>query len=365
MSKIFNDFLAITYFGASLFEIFIIVVSIIFSLFFRGLFASLILTRLKKFIKSTNNHIDDAVFASLHPPLKFFPIVLIFLFLTIYINLDGIHFLYLKKINQTIFSIFIFWFLHQSVSLIFQILKKFEKLVTKELLIWLTNSLKYLLIFLGIVAVLETWGIKVGPVLAGLGLFGVALALGAQDMFKNLISGILILLERSFSIGDVVKLESHGEGTVEHIGFRSTKIRKFDSSLISIPNYIFAETPIINFSRRPFRRITWNIGLEYKSPLSQIKKFTEEIESFIQSNSLFKVSEEFPCFVRLDKFNDSSIDILIYCFTNTSSWDEYLNIKEKLAYEIKLKVEEMKLDFAFPSRSIYVESNQDNLNVKI
>ena len=141
----------------------------------------------------------------------------------------------------------------------------------------MVNSLKYLLIFLAIVAILETWGIKIGPVLAGLGLFGVALALGAQDMFKNLISGILILLERSFSIGDVVKINNYGEGTVEYIGFRSTKIRKFDSSLISIPNYIFAENPITNFSKRPYRRITWTIGLEYKSSLEQIKSFSEKL----------------------------------------------------------------------------------------
>ena len=175
-------------------------------------------------------------------------------------------------------------------------------------------------------------------------------------MFKNLISGILILLERSF-IGDVVKINDYGEGTVEHIGFRSTRIRKFDSSLISIPNYIFAESPITNFSKRPYRRITWTIGLEYKSSLKQIKSFSEKINEFILNNDQFKVNDNFPCFVRLERFNDSSIDILIYCFTNTIAWDEYLKIKEELAYFIKNTVEELNLSFAFPSQSLYIEKN--------
>ena len=166
---------------------------------------------------------------------------------------------------------------------------------------------------------------------------------------------ILILLERSFSIGDVVKINNYGEGTVEYIGFRSTKIRKFDSSLISIPNYIFAENPITNFSKRPYRRITWTIGLEYKSSLEQIKSFSEKINQFISENNKFKVDDNFPCFVRLEKFNDSSLDILIYCFTNTTSWDEYLKTKEELAYFIKKTVETLGLSFAFPSQSIYLE----------
>ena len=94
------------------------------------------------------------------------------------------------------------------------------------------GSIRYLIIFLGIVAVLEIWGIKIGPVIAGLGLLGVAVALGAQDLFKNLISGIIVLLEKRFKIGDVINVPGHTEGTVEQIGFRSTLIRMFDSTPI-------------------------------------------------------------------------------------------------------------------------------------
>ena len=112
---------------------------------------------------------------------------------------------------------------------------------------WLIKSLKYLIIFLGTVAVLETWGIKIGPVIAGLGLFGVAVALGAQDLFKNLISGIMIILEKRFELNDVIEVPGHAIGTVEHIGFRSTLIRQFDSTPISIPNYVFPIPQLLIF----------------------------------------------------------------------------------------------------------------------
>ena len=214
-----------------------------------------------------------------------------------------------------------------------------------------------MIIFLGIVAVLEVWGIKIGPVIAGLGLFGVAVALGAQDLFKNLISGIMILLEKRFQLGDVINVPGHTEGTVEHIGFRSTLIRKFDSTPITIPNYIFAEAPILNYTNRRFRRINWTIGLEYSSTLDQIKRLTDFISSYLKDNDSFIVNNDYKSYVRLERFNDSSIDILIICFTSTKDWEKYLEIKEELALKIKENVEKIGLNFAFPSRTIYLEKN--------
>ena len=167
----------------------------------------------------------------------------------------------------------------------------------------------------------------------------------------------MILLEKRFHIGDVISVPNHTEGTVEHIGFRSTLIRKFDTTPITIPNYIFAEAPILNYTNRLNRRINWIIGLEYNSTLAQIKNFTQHIYNYIENNKDFTVNENFKVFVNVDKFNDSSIDILVYCFTSTNDWEKFLNIKENLAIEIKRKVEDLNLNFAFPSQSIYIEKN--------
>ena len=342
-------------FGISLLDLGIILISIIFALLIRSIFAKLIVSKLKKIVLKTSTEIDDSLYDALIPPFKLLPIVLAFLVVTLYFEIDSTLGLYFQKINNTLATIFVFWLIHQALIPFSNIFSKLEKILTKALVLWIIRSLKYLIIFLGIVAVLEVWGIKIGPVIAGLGLFGVAVALGAQDLFKNLISGIMILLEKRFHLGDVISVPGHTEGTVEHIGFRSTLIRKFDSTPITIPNYIFAEAPILNYTNRTNRRINWIIGLEYNSTLNQINNLTKHIKEYIENSENFIVNDSYKAFVRLDKFNDSSIDILIYCFTSTNEWEKFLEIKENLAMEVKRKIEELNLSFAFPSQSIYIE----------
>src|SRR5210317_1892828 len=344
-------------FGISLLDLSIILVSILFALMIRSIFARLVVLKVKKIVKKTTTEVDDHLFDALIPPFKLLPIVLAFLAITLYFDIDSTLGLYFQKINNTLATIFVFWLIHQALIPFSNIFSKLEDILSKALVLWIIRSLKYLIIFLASVAVLEVWGIKIGPVIAGLGLFGVAVALGAQDLFKNLISGIMILLEKRFHLGDVISVPGHTEGTVEHIGFRSTLIRKFDSTPITIPNYIFAEAPILNYTNRSNRRINWIIGLEYNSTLEQIKLLTDHIYLYLKENKDFTVNENFKAFVKLDKFNDSSIDMLIYCFTSTNDWETFLEIKEKLAMEIKSKVEQLNLNFAFPSQSIYLEKN--------
>ncbi len=347
-------------FGISLFNFFIIFLSLVLALLIRSIFARLIVNRLKKIVKRTSNKIDDGLFDSLIPPFKLLPIVLVFLGITLYFDVQSTLGLYFQKINNTLSTIFVFWLLHQITTPLSSFFHKLEKLLSKALVLWILRSIKYLIIFLGVVAVLEVWGIKIGPVIAGLGLFGVAVALGAQDLFKNLISGIMILLEKRFHIGDVINVPGHTEGTVEHIGFRSTLIRKFDSTPITIPNYIFAEAPILNYSNRIFRRIYWIIGLEYKTSHLQLNNIINEINEYVNKSNNFKVDNDHNCFIKVDRFNDSSIDIMVYAFTNTNIWKEYLDIKEQLAFSIKDIVEKNDSSFAFPSTSIYIEKQEFN-----
>ncbi len=357
-NELFKSVLTNGIFGISLINIIILLFLFLISLLTRSLFANLIVKKIKFLVGKTGNKIDDELFKSLVPPLKLIPIIFIFVLFSVFIDHQSSLGMFIKKFNQTLITVLIFWILFQSLvpfSILFQ---KLEKLLTKALVSWIFNSIKYVIIFLGAVAVLDVWGIKIGPVIAGLGLFGVAVALGAQDLFKNLISGVMIILEKRFNIGDVIKVQNYTEGTVEHIGFRSTLIRKFDATLISIPNYIFAEVPIINFSNRKYRRINWSIGLEYNTSLDQIMHIIKSIEAYIKENEDFKIDENHSFFVRLDKFNDSSIDLLVYCFVNTNVWSEYLKIKQELALNIKKIIEENNASFAFPSQSIYIEKNE-------
>ena len=336
----------------------IIVGIIIFLIFYvlRRPFARFVISKLSKIVNKTSNKIDNTVVEVIEGPLKFFPIVLGFFIATSYIDLSLEVQNFVDLLNRTLITIFIFWLLHQLVIPFSYIIKNFEDKISKPLVNWTLKGLEIIIIVLGIVAVLELWGIKVGPVIAGLGLFGVAVALGAQDLFKNLISGIMILMEKRFTIGDVILVSNEVEGVVEQIGFRSTLVRRFDSTPVMIPNYKFAEQSVTNYSRRHHRRIRWLIGFEYKTTIDQLKKIRDSITNLIEDNEDFAKNENSSFFIRIDSFSDSSIDMLVQAFTVTNDWSEFLRIKEELAVSIKDIVESNDAGFAFPSQSLYVES---------
>ena len=336
-----------------------IIVSLVIFLFFyllRRLIARFILNRLFKLVIRTTTKIDDAVINVLDGPLKFFPIVIGFFIATTYLDLTEQKQEILDLLNRSLITIFIFWLLHQLIIPFSIIIKNFESQISKPLVDWTLKGLKILVIVLGSVAILELWGIRVGPVIAGLGLFGVAVALGAQDLFKNLISGIMILMEKRFTIGDVILVSGEVEGVVEQIGFRSTLVRRFDSTPVMVPNYKFAEQSVTNFTRRHHRRIRWLIGLEYRTSIDQLRNIRNEISDLINKENDFAKNENAGFYVRIDSFSDSSIDLLVQAFTVTNDWGEFLKIKEELAVKIIEIVEKNSAGFAFPSQSLYIEN---------
>ncbi|SVA86674.1 uncharacterized protein METZ01_LOCUS139528 [marine metagenome] len=336
----------------------IIIGLIIFLIFYvlRRLFARFLINRLSKIVLQTDNKLDDTIINVIEGPLKLLPVVVGFFVASSYVEFSLEVQSFIDLINRSLITIFIFWLLHQLVIPFSFLIKKFEEKISKPLVDWTLRGLKILIFILGIVAILELWGIKVGPVITGLGLFGVAVALGAQDLFKNLISGIMILMERRFTIGDVILVSGEVEGVVEQIGFRSTLVRRFDSTPVLVPNFKFAEQSVTNYTKRHHRRIRWLIGLEYRTTTDQLKKIRDEINEIIVNNNNFAKNEHTSYYVRIDSFSDSSIDMLVQAFTQTNDWGEYLQIKEKLAVQIIKIVENNKAGFAFPSQSIYVES---------
>ena len=340
-------------FGVDILQILVGVGIFLIFLIFRGIISKIIIKRLESIAKKTTNKLDDTFVKAMEGPARFLPIVLGFFIASYYMTFSEDGRAIVDTINRTLITIFIFWVIHQVIEPISYILSGLDKVLTRELIGWIIKSLKILIFILGLAAVLELWGIKIGPIIAGLGLFGVAVALGAQDLFKNLISGILVLVEKRFKIGDWILVENIIEGIVEKIGFRSTVIRKFDKSIAIIPNFQFAENAVINISQTTNWIISWTINLQYDSTIDQLKTIRNEIENYIKKHEDYKPDLGYA--VRVDQFSESSIDMYIRCFTKTDDWDEWLAVKERLAIEIKQIVEKNKASFAFPSQSIYVE----------
>ena len=268
-------------------------------LIFRGIISKVIIKRLESIAKKTSNKLDDTFVNAMEGPARFLPIVIGFFIASYYMSFSEDSRAVIDTINRTLITIFIFWVIHQIVEPISYILSGLDKVLTRELIGWIIKSLKILIFILGLAAVLELWGIKIGPIIAGLGLFGVAVALGAQDLFKNLISGILVLVEKRFKIGDWILVEGIIEGIVEKIGFRSTVIRKFDKSLAIIPNFQFAENAVVNVSQTTNWLISWIITLQYDTTVDQLKKVRNEIEEHINKSDDYNT--KLGVAVRVDK----------------------------------------------------------------
>ena len=315
-----------------------------------------VLAWLKSLASKTQNILDDTVIETLENPVRFTPVVLGIFFSTQYLALPGVYAEIADSLVRSLIAFTIFWGLHELTRILSSFLSHLEKHFTHELVAWLIKALRIVVIFIGAATILQIWGIQVGPIIAGAGLLGVAVALGAQDLFKNLIAGILILGEKRFRNGDWIRVEGVVEGTVESIGFRSTMVRRFDKAPVMVPNTQLADTAVTNFSAMTHRRIFWKIGVTYTTNIDQLRLIRNQIEQYIVENPEFASPKDISTFVRIDSFNESSIDIMLYCFTLTTNWGEWLEIKEQLAYRVKQIVEETGSSFAFPSQSIYIES---------
>lgn len=322
----------------------------------RHVFSRVVIGRLKALTKKTSNDIDDEVIDVIEGPLSFLPIVLGVFFATELLNLSGNLESGAENLNRSLITFNIFWAFYKVIGPLSLTFGKLKDIFSTSMINWLIKAMHALFIFLGAASILEIWGIQVAPLIAGLGLFGVAVALGAQDLFKNLIAGLFIIGERRFHPGDWIKIDGVVEGTVQDIGFRTTTVIRFDKAPVYVPNAKLSDNAATNFSRMSHRRIYWKIGLLYDSSKEQLKNIRQEIEDYVLGNDEFAHPPEVSTFVRIDSFNDSSIDLMLYCFTKTTDWGEWLEIKERLALVIKDIVEKNGSGFAFPSQSIYVEN---------
>jgi MscS family membrane protein len=315
-----------------------------------------LLRQLQKWTVGAKNDAGEGILTALTPPLCFVPIVLAVLAIAVFLDLPPWAKDLLVEVARSLAAATLFWALFVVVEPAFSLLHGNRAIFNEAMVGWAVRVCRIILLSLGAAVVLEIWGIRVGPVLAGLGLVGVAVALGAQDLFKNLIAGIFIIGEQRFETHDWIRVDGVVEGTVETIGLRTTKVRRFDLAPVFVPNSKLADNALTNFSQMTSRRISWTIGLEYSATVEQLREVREGIEALIRDNPDFVAPPEAPVFVRIADFGASSIDLMLYCFTRSTDWGEWLRIKEALALSIKALVEKAGTGFAFPSQSIYVES---------
>lgn len=222
----------------------------------------------------------------------------------------------------------------------------------KNLLPYSRKMLKIAVTAVVIIIILQNVGLNVSSLIASLGIGGLAIALGAKDTLGNLFGGFSIIVDKPFAVGDWIVCQKF-EGTVEDIGFRSTKIKTFYDSVITLPNSLIADSVVDNLGRRKARRARFNLDITYDTSAEEIESFIEGIKNILRVNN----------FVRQDYFQvyfsgyaNSSLQIFINLFLKVSDWDSELLQKQNIFLEILKLSKQLNISFAFPTQTLDVPS---------
>ncbi len=209
---------------------------------------------------------------------------------------------------------------------------------------------KILVVILGIVWIAENMGQDIGTLLAGLGIGGIAIALASRDSVENFFGAITILADRPFEVGDWIVMGDI-EGTVSKIGFRSTRVRTFYNSLITFPNAMLIRTAVDNLGRRLFRRLKLTLGVTYDTPPEKLEAFIEGIRELIRRHPHTRKDYYHVYF---HSYGDNSLNVLVYLFLVVPDWATELRERQNLLMDILRLSRELKVEFAFPTRTIHM-----------
>jgi MscS family membrane protein len=232
-----------------------------------------------------------------------------------------------------------------------------ETKLDDQLVPLLRKTLKVVTVIIGGLFVLQNLNFNITAILTGLSIGGLAFALAAQETIKNVFGSVMIFVDRPFQVGDYINVRNDVEGIVEEVGFRSTRVRTFDSSLVSIPNGRMADMVIDNMQERYQRHFYTTIGITKDTSPDVVENFAEGLRQIILDHPYTNKTEYY---VRFNELADYSLNIIIWCYIQTQFYEVELKCREELLLSFMRLAEEMGVDFAFPTSTVHVEDFPDN-----
>jgi MscS family membrane protein len=322
----------------------------------RSIFIYITKTYLGKLTARTETDVDDRLIRKIKGPIGniIFLIGLYFVALLLHLPREPYDWHRLAyNVIDTLIILMALWLVIRLVDLVSYILTQSwsRSGITQyeQVLPFMRDLSKILAIAGAAVAAIIAWDKDPTVLLAGLGIGGLAIGFAAKDTISNIFGSITIFADRPFDDGDWVVIGDQ-EGVIEEIGFRTTRIRTFEKTLITIPNSIIANTPINNFSRRPLRRVRQKLGILYETPVDKVEAAIEGIRKLLIEH---KEVEEEPLLVYFEDFGDSALVIFLYYFTITADWNEYMRIRQDVNLRIMRLFEEMGVEFAYPTTTVW------------
>jgi len=263
-------------------------------------------------------------------------------------------------------TIALFWFILSLVKILDVYLKKWaagtESTIDDMLVPIVAKTLKVFIIVIGgIIVIQNLTGLKIGPLLASLGIGGIAVALAAKDSIANFFGTLTILFDKPFQVGQRIIVDQY-DGIVESVGFRSTQVRTLTGHLVTVPNEKLATSSVENIGERPYIRWLTNIGITYDTPPEKVEKAVQMIREILENHE--GMEEDFPPRVFFNGFNDWSLNITVIAWYHPPNYWDFQAWLQRTCLEIMRRFETEDIDFAFPSRTIYM-ANDDKRQLKL
>ncbi len=251
------------------------------------------------------------------------------------------------------------WFGFRGTDLIswvaWQKAKKSENKLDDLLVPLLRKTLKAVVLVFGLVYLASSMKIQLAPLVAGLGIGGLGFAFAAKDTLENFFGSVTVILDKPFTIGDWIVVDGV-EGTVDSVGMRSTRIRTFYDTIVTIPNSILITTKCNNYSKRRFRRWKQMVSIGYDTPPEKIATFCEGIRELLR---IHPYTRKDYYQVWLNEFAGSSLDILVYVFWTAPDWQTELRERHRFMLDIIRLAGELGVEFAFPTRTLYIRKEEN------
>ena len=268
------------------------------------------------------------------------------------------------RIVQALIALAIVYALFKMVDIIeYYLLKWTDKTETKldDMLVPVVRkSLRVTIAIMGVIYIVDNiLKQDVGSILLGAGVGGIAIALAAKDTIANFFGSVTIFADRPFQIDEVIKIGEH-KGPVEEVGFRSTKIRTLAGHLVTVPNSVIVNTGVENIGKRPFIRRTSNITVTYDSGQAKTQKAVEIIRDILANTPEINTDSEKPPRVYFSDFNDWSLNIYMSYWVKPPDYWLYHEVNERVNVEIMKTFEAEKIEFAFPTQTLYVKKDESS-----
>lgn len=270
------------------------------------------------------------------------------------VNISKFILLFTDIVQTVIILLLLFYIISIAKIYLLRYTAKTENKLDDQLAPVFIKGLKIILGFIALLHILALVGVNITALIAGASIGGLALALAAQDTFKNMFGSVMVFLDKPFEIGDFI-MTSEIEGTVDNVGLRSTRIRKIDTSIISVPNGNLANTTITNLGKRLNRILELNLGIRYSTSHENLNGFIALLRLIPDQHT--EISPENK-FIFLRNLASSSIEIYFRVYISAATFDEELAVRERIIFDIIKAAEKAGVSFAFPSTSVYLEPTE-------